>query len=73
MNHLQYEIEQTMEQTEMIRHFKNLFGYTRESVTRAISEIREDAGDNPTGIQLQLLQRADEMARSLEYIEDRLG
>lgn len=70
---LAYEMQQSREQAEMIRHFTNLWGYTRESVEKAIAEIREDAGDDPDDIQKMLLQRAEEMEQSLAHIEENLG
>lgn len=68
-----YEMEQSRKQAELIRNFTNLWGYTRESVQKSIDEIREDAGVDPTDLQKMLLQRADEMARSLAYIEENIG
>lgn len=70
---LAFEMQQTREQHEMIRHFRNLFGYTRESVNTAIKEIREDAGEDPNDLQKMLLDRAQEMQESLDYIEKNLS
>lgn len=67
------EMERAHAQAELIRHFTNLWGYTRESVATAIAEIREDAGDNPNDLQKMLLQRADDMAQSIAFIEERIG
>lgn len=62
------------DQDELIHHFKNLFGYTREAVQKAIVEIREDCkGEEPTDLQRMLLERADDMERSLAAIEEQVG
>lgn len=68
-----YEMEQLREQSELIRHFTNLWGYTREEVRKAINEIREDAGENPNDLQKMLLQRADNMDESLAHIEENIS
>lgn len=71
------DLETIREQAELISHFKNLFGYTREGSLNAIEEIRRDCtpeeGVEPTDLQAMLLERADDIEASLDAIEDVIG
>lgn len=79
MSDLKELFEETQKQAELIRHFKNLFGYTRSSVQEAIDGIRRDSAvlnegeKEPTKLQKMLLERADDMQESLDAIEDGLS
>lgn len=74
---MSYLIERINKQDELIRHFKNLFGYTHSAVTKAIREIRENdttpEGEQPTGLSAELLRRASNMEASLTAIEQEMG
>jgi len=71
------DYQELNEKVKLIRHFTNLFGYTRTEVRKTIDEIRADnnapEGEELTDLQAMLLQRADEMERSLEAIEEKIG
>lgn len=58
---------------ELLRHYQSLIGYTRESVRKAIMEIREDYRDGAGPMRDTMLQRADELERHLGAIEETTG
>lgn len=72
-----YQQEQIIAQDALIYHFKNLVGYTESAVTQAIKEIREDnpvkEGEEPEGLPKMMLDRADDMERSLSAIREAMG
>ena len=59
--------------TELLRHYRALIGYTRESVRKAVREIREDYRYEESVIGEMMRQRADELERHLEAISEATG